>query len=265
MYVHDLVFSSGVPNYRGVRKPVGLSQFNLPLWRSLLDELHYDDLVVCDFLEFGWPVDFYGDIPLNEDAHRNHSGATLFPDDIDAYLFKEVTLYHSTVGPFVDPPFICPVALSPLNSVPKRGSRDRRVILDLSWPEHNSVNGGISAEFYQGQVISLTYPTVDMIADVIVAKGPGCFIYKRDLKRAYRQFPVDPRDCHLSGYRWKGLIYFDRVLPMGLRIWQPWPANVSLMLSQRFVRFTVTRSRTIWMISSALSVPGTLPFPPFNF
>jgi hypothetical protein len=38
-----------------------------------------------------------------------------------------------------------------------------------------------------------------------------------DLRRAYRQLVIDPGDIHLMGYKWKGHIYFDRVLTMGLR------------------------------------------------
>ncbi|KAK3726496.1 hypothetical protein QZH41_003891 [Actinostola sp. cb2023] len=45
----------------------------------------------------------------------------------------------------------------------------------------------------------------------------GALIYKRDLRRAYRQFPVDPFDYPLLGYRWNDELYFDVVLPMGLR------------------------------------------------
>ena len=60
--------------------------------------------------------------------------------------------------------------------------------------------------------MSLTYPTVDSIASLIWSAGAGCLLYKRDLKRAYRQFPVDPLDYPLLGYCWKH-IYFD----LGLR------------------------------------------------
>ena len=61
------------------------------------------------------------------------------------------------------------------------------------------------------------YPTVDSIANLIVAKGQGCLIYKCDLKRAYRQFAVDPYDYPLLGFEWNNEYYFDTVLPMGLR------------------------------------------------
>ena len=47
--------------------------------------------------------------------------------------------------------------------------------------------------------------------------GHGCYIYKRDLHRVYRQFSVDPLDYPLLSYTWQGRLYFDTVLPMGLR------------------------------------------------
>ena len=42
-------------------------------------------------------------------------------------------------------------------------------------------------------------------------------MFKRDLSRAYRQIPVDPKDYNLLGYRWKDLLFFDMALPFGLR------------------------------------------------
>ena len=42
-------------------------------------------------------------------------------------------------------------------------------------------------------------------------------MFKRDLKRAYRQIPVDPGDIHVLGYKWDNKLYFDTALPMGLK------------------------------------------------
>lgn len=47
--------------------------------------------------------------------------------------------------------------------------------------------------------------------------GTGCLWFKRDLKRAYHQLPVDPFDYPLLGYLWRDYLYFDVCLPMGLR------------------------------------------------
>ena len=213
--LHNLVRAAGVSNFRGARLPVPTS-LNIALWRSLLRD--YPDAVVCDFLEFGWPIGFdYGTcglMPSND--FRNHSGALDFPSAVDNYLSSEIKL-GSVCGPYARNPFSGDVALSPLNSVPKPDSDERRFILDLSWPSSSSVNDGISKHFYLGEPVTLRYPTVDDIADRIVRLGTGCLLFKRDLKRAYRQLPVDPFDYPLLGYSWRDNLYFDVRLPMGLR------------------------------------------------
>jgi hypothetical protein len=48
------------------------------------------------------------------------------------------------IGPFEKNPFNCSLKISPLNTVTKKDSIERRVILDLSFPEGQSVNEFIS-------------------------------------------------------------------------------------------------------------------------
>ena len=127
-------------------------------------------MVVCDYLEFGWPIgyDYHGVLPSSD--FRNHKGALDFPSAVDSYLSTELAL-SSVCGPFARNPFVAPIALSPLNSVPKPDSDERRFILDLSWPTGLSVNDGISKDFFLGEPVSLTYPTVNDIAARIVQLG----------------------------------------------------------------------------------------------
>ena len=49
----------------------------------------------------------------------------------------------------------------PLHSVAKPDTAEHHFNLDLSWPEGSSVNDGISKDFYLGELVLLTYPTVD--------------------------------------------------------------------------------------------------------
>ena len=203
---------TGEPNYLVARVPVP-SALNISAWRELLQA--YEDSVVCDFLEFGWPVGFVPTVlPIFE--LRTHRGALQFPEQVTAYLNKEIYLGR-VAGPFDAVPFTDGFVVSPVNTVPKRDSDERRVIVDLSWPCGTSVNDGIPSDSFLGEPISLTYPTIDSIVDAVISLGPGCLLYKRDLKKAYRQFPVDPRDYHLLGYTWDNQFYFDTVLTMGLR------------------------------------------------
>ena len=91
------------------------------------------------------------------------------------------------------------------------------MILDLSYPEGAAVNEGIPKDFYLGHKIDLVFPRVDDLVTLIKIKGRGCHLYKRDLKRAYRQIPVDVADVPLLGYYFEGAFYFDLYLSMGLR------------------------------------------------
>ena len=65
---------------------------------------------------------------------------------------------------------------------------------------------------------------MDIIADRVALLGRGCLLFKRDLKRAYRQFPIDPFDYPLLRYWWNDALYFDVVLPMGLKT-AAWPVS----------------------------------------
>ena len=82
-----------------------------------------------------------------------------------------------------------------------------------------SINDTIPDWVYLSQPYSLVYPTIDTIV------GHGCLLFKRDVTRAYRQFPFDPFDYPSLGYQWNGELYFDVVLPMGL--------NTAAMACQR--------------------------------
>ena len=92
-----------------------------------------------DYEKYGFPVS----------QLRNHSGAINYPDELDIYLEAELAR-HSIAGPFLSPPFSGRMAISPLNSVPKKDSAERRIILDLSWPLNTSVNIGIDKSLHEG-------------------------------------------------------------------------------------------------------------------
>lgn len=209
---HRVVASSGQPNYVSVRLPVP-SRLNKEVWRALLRDYH--DNVICEFLEFGWPLGYsLHTLPVFDLC--THHGALNFPVAVADYLHGE-PLLGRVAGPFAEPPFTDAFVVSPPNTVPKRDSPERLVIVDLSWPSGSSVNDEIPSDSFLGEPFDLTYPTIDAIVDVIVSLGHGCLLYKRDLCKAYRQYPVDLRDYYLLGYTWEGQFYFDTVLTMGLR------------------------------------------------
>ena len=47
--------------------------------------------------------------------------------------------------------------------------------------------------------------------------GPNGFMAKTDVQSAFRNILVQPQDWELLSMQWRGLYFFDRVLPFGLR------------------------------------------------
>ena len=211
----SLVRQSGEPNFKKCKLRVA-SKLNVERWEQELS--NYADKQVVDLLKYGCPINFEG-TGISKRRCTNHKGATQFAADIDSYLEDEIS-EGAVMGPLDKSPFDVELVISPLNTCPKKDSKDRRVIVDLSFPKCNptqSVNGGIDKDSYLGERIRLRYPTVDQLVYLVRKFGQGCALYKRDLRRAYRQFPVDPADLYLLAYQWRGKFYVDRVLTMGLR------------------------------------------------
>lgn len=191
------------------------SKLNLALFERSLD--NYRDREVVDFLRYGWPINHQGEVDCCSDIPTiNHKGATDYPEHIDQYISNGIQQGH-IIGPFLESPFWLDVKISPLNTVAKRDSDERRVILDLSYPPGRSVNEGIDKSEYLGTHIELSFPSVDDFGKLIHEKGQGCLMYKRDLKAAYRQLNICPKDVRKLGFKWKGKIFMDRVVPMGVR------------------------------------------------
>ena len=74
---------------------------------------------------YGFPIDHNGaQVSVSKNNHKGVQDP--FLQDIDSYLDKEIQC-GVVIGPFPMPSFRGPVAISPLNSVLKRGSQKRRV------------------------------------------------------------------------------------------------------------------------------------------
>jgi hypothetical protein len=102
-------------------------------------------------------------------------------------LRKEAS-YGSITGPFESNPFECQFKISPLNSVRKKDSSGKRVIMDLSFPTGCSINDNISKDIYLGEKleVEVIYPNIDDLVGILKNKGRGSLMFKKDLKRAYR-------------------------------------------------------------------------------
>ncbi|CAG2220944.1 unnamed protein product [Mytilus edulis] len=224
LHDHDLVFKSSKLNFENCKIKT-LSKINVDYFKLMLSD--YSDREICKLLEFGFPIGFHRNkesMSLLQDFKvqkevlqvKNHRGAVEFPNDMEKYLVKELTK-GAIIGPFHVNPFDHGIILSPLNTVPKKDSTERRIILDLSSAGGTGVNEFIDKDNYLGEPVSLTYPRVDDLVSLIKKKGSGSHLFKRDLARAYRQIPIDIGDTFLVGFAWNGHIFFDIVLSMGLR------------------------------------------------
>ena len=183
--------------------------------RSWLQD--YEDYRVCDFLEFGFPIGAKDTSSLLSDINKkdlckfkNHKGANDFPEN--RYFQKEIAS-NAIIGPFKSNPFSSGIKISPLNSVAKKDTSERRIILDLSFPKGRSINDHISKIEYLDRKMGLIFPRVDDFVQLIKTKGRGCLLFKVDLRKAYRQVPICPSSYNLVAYMWKKHIFFDTVLP----------------------------------------------------
>ena len=145
------IVRSGRYNFEGCRFSLETG-LKIDYFRFMLHG--YDDEAICDFLEFGFPLDYFGDVqrwsPDSYSIVKYHGGAKKFLLQIQRYLTKEKS-YGATLGLFTENPFSCCIDLSPLNSVPKKDSEDRRISLDLSFPKGYSINDYVSKDFYLGE------------------------------------------------------------------------------------------------------------------
>ena len=81
------------------RIPVS-SQLNVIVWKNALN--NYWDQQLLQLIEFGFPLDFNRNCVLNHEE-GNHSSATEFPSDVDAYLQEECS-FNAILGPFESNP-----------------------------------------------------------------------------------------------------------------------------------------------------------------
>lgn len=211
-HLYDTIKASSTPNFRGVRIPLE-SDLNILNWRTCLEEYH--DKILCEYLEFGWPIGYHANSPPAT-TERNHPSANAHQQHVDRFIKTELAC-NAILGPFSSEPFTPWTRISPIMTRPKKGSDDRRIIIDLSFPRGLAVNDGIAIENHFGADISYSLPSIADFADRLVDQGQGAWLWKSDLTRAYRQFRVDPMDCPFLGMRVGSSIYLDLCPPFGCR------------------------------------------------
>ena len=208
--LHRTIKASGKYNFKNCQINVK-SQLNPDVWDSLLQG--YWDSQLPLLIRFGFPLDFDRNSIL-ESHSDNHTSAKNYPQDVQTYLEEEIQ-YNAILGPFDNPP-LDDLHTSPFMTREKSNSTNRRVIIDLSFPQGRSVNVGSAKDIYLGTPFALKLPTIDHITNRVRKLGKGCMIYKIDIKRAFRHVKLDPRDYDLLGLR-QDKWFLNTCLPFGFR------------------------------------------------
>ena len=164
-------------------------------------------------LKYGMPINCKPSFGVQK-MQKNHFSAESHKQAVEEFLKKNIQS-KAMLGPFKQNP-IPNLCFSPFMTVPKEKC-SRRIIVDFSFPPGNSINDGISKVSYLEFDIKFSLPSVQSMVSRLNDLGPGCLLYKRDLKGAFRQFATDPGDYSLTGVSWQGNIYLDTRLAMGLR------------------------------------------------
>ena len=93
--------SSGVYNYLGCRKRIP-TKFKVDVWRRMLRRVNYHDIELCEFLEFGLPIDYNSNtLPTPSSRNRTRPTSLLFPDHVNTFIGTEIK-EGTTLGPFLN-------------------------------------------------------------------------------------------------------------------------------------------------------------------
>ena len=210
---HRAVNESGKFNFEGCMISIPTAIRHDRIEAALGNEATPKEKMVISLLKYGMPINCCSSFGVKK-LQKNHFSAISFKKPIEEFLSKNVNS-QAMLGPFKQSP-IPNLCFSPLMTVPKEES-DRRIIVDFSFPPGKAVNDGISKVTYLDFEIEFSLLSVQSMVSRLNELGPGCLLYKRDLKGAFRQFSTDPGDYRFTGVSWQGEIYLDTRLAMGLR------------------------------------------------
>lgn len=210
--VYEAILATAQPNYRIARIQV-TSGLNLDAWDQALEGYH--DHAICNYLRYGWPLGYHKNAPPVS-ITENHPSAHQHLAHVKNFINKELS-YNALLGPFSEPPFAPWFRCSPVMTRPKKSTNERRVIVDLSFPEGQGVNDGIDICDYFGVNITYTLPSLADLTTRLQEVGPGALVWKADLARAYRQLRVDPLDAPLLGIKVEEQYYVDLCSPFGCK------------------------------------------------
>jgi hypothetical protein len=213
LQIYEKVRKTGLPNYKCARVPLP-SNLNIHNWKKHLQfSPSHSDLLL--YLEYGFPINYMASEPPVTDS-VNHSSANKFPEHIVQHIQTELE-HKALLGPFPGKPFVQWTHTSPLMTREKKGSHQRRIITDMSWPLGASVNSAIPRDQYQGKPARTVLPTLQDIIEKVRHYGQSAYMASIDISRAYSQMRVDPLDWPLQGIMWDNDYYVATSIQFGSR------------------------------------------------
>ena len=210
---HKAVKESGRFNFEGCKIPIPTTIRYDRIEAALGNDVSLKEARVLSLIKYGMPVNCKQNFGVKK-AQKNHFSALCHKSAVEDYISKNIKS-QAMLGPFEEPP-ISDLCYSPLMTVPKEEAK-RRIIVDFSFPPGKAINDGISRDTYLDFETQFSLPSVQSMVSRVNELGPGCLLYKKDLKGAFRQFGTDPGDYCFTAVIWDGKIYLDTRLAMGLR------------------------------------------------
>ena len=144
-------------------------------------------------------------------SNRNLKSCFEHKDIVGEKIKKEVDSGR-VGGPFTKPPYKN-LRISPSGIVPKKAPGEFRMIHHLSYPHGESVN-----DYIDPSLASVRYTHFDEAIHRVQELGRHCFLFKLDLKNAFRLLPVSTLDFDQLGFKFEENFYFDKCLPFGCSI-----------------------------------------------
>ena len=198
------------PNHLGARISLPHTKLKVHRWRHHL--VGYENVEICQFIEFGFPLGLISDTEL-ESKTSNHGSSYTWFGHVDKFITTEIAECGLS-GPFNVSPWQN-IIVSPLMTAHKK-PLSRRTVYDASFGS-GSLNEATPCKTYLGQATQYTYPKIEDYRQMVLRAGKGAWMWKRDLARFYLQLPMDPIEYNKVAIIWRGLLFFFVGLAFGLR------------------------------------------------
>lgn len=212
--IYNKVKLTGLPNTLGAKILLS-SSIKIHAWEKLAQAHGLDDWLL-NMLSYGFPLQYTGTIP-GPNRIDNHSSALQYPEHVRKFIAKELR-EGALAGPFDNHPFPSSGYINPLMSRPKAGSADRRIIVDLAYPDGNGVNAHVQKNTVFGKLYDHQLPSTNDAVHMAKILDLDVVVAVIDIERAYRNYRSDPIDWPLLVIAFDNRYYIDLGLPFGARL-----------------------------------------------